>query len=222
MTATHSQIWSIVVAAGAGSRFGSETPKQFLSVAGRSVLGWSLQAAASVSDGLVVVLPATGEFSALVTVDTPSHVVPTLVAGGVSRSESVRNGLAAVPSAAGVILVHDAARPVASAELFTRVVSAVRAGAKAVVPAVAVVDTVRHIDGEPVNREKLQAVQTPQGFDAQALRDAHAAGADASDDATLVAGAGGKVETVAGERWNVKITEPDDLLVVAALLEDRR
>lgn len=212
-------IWTIVVAAGSGSRFGGSTPKQFLEVAGKRVVDWSVVAASSVSAGVVVVLPV----GSTVTVGSP-RLGPEVVSvsGGASRSESVRNGLAAVPENADIVLVHDAARPVASAELFARVVSAIDAGADAVVPVVPVVDTIRDAAGNTIDRSQLQAVQTPQGFKAVVLRHAHASRSEATDDATLVRAVGGRTATVPGERWNVKVTEPTDAVAVAALLEERR
>lgn len=212
-------IWTIVVAAGSGSRFGGSTPKQFLEVAGKRVVDWSVVAASSVSAGVVVVLPV----GSTVTVGSP-RLGPEVVSvsGGASRSESVRNGLAAVPENADIVLVHDAARPVASAELFARVVSAIDAGADAVVPVVPIVDTIRDAVGNTIDRSQLQAVQTPQGFKAVVLRHAHASRSEATDDATLVRAVGGRTATVPGERWNVKVTEPADAVAVAALLEERR
>jgi len=140
------------------------------------------------------------------------------VVGGATRSASVASGLDAVPADAAVVLVHDAARPLASAGLYRRVIEAVRSGADAVVPAVAVVDTIRSLGGGTVDRDRLRAVQTPQGFRAGTLRAAHRAGGDATDDATLVEAVGGSVELVDGERTNLKITEPSDLDVAEALL----
>ena len=144
------------------------------------------------------------------------------VPGGASRSESVRRGLEAVPADASVILVHDAARPVATADLFERVAAAVRDGADGVIPVVPVVDSLRSVDGAPVDRSGLVVVQTPQGFTVEALRQAHAGGHDASDDATLVTANGGRVVTVPGERWNLKVTDPADEAVVATLLSTNR
>jgi len=132
--------WTIIVAAGAGSRFGGSTPKQFLEIAGKRVVDWSVVAAATVSDGIVVVVPRGS------TVKVSAHGLGCevhCVSGGASRSESVRRGLAVVPETATIVLVHDAARPVASSDLFTQVVSAVAGGADAVVPVVPVVDTIR-------------------------------------------------------------------------------
>jgi 2-C-methyl-D-erythritol 4-phosphate cytidylyltransferase len=193
--------WAIVVAAGRGDRFGG--PTQFEVIAGRRVLDWSIDAARAASDGVVVVVP-------------PGH--DGGVAGGATRSESVRNGLAAVPEDADVIVVHDAARPAAGAALFGAVIAAVRAGADAAIPGVPVTDTIKRVDGdvvvETLDRSALVAVQTPQAFRAAALRAAHAEGGDATDDAALVERAGGRVVVVPGDAANRKLTEPDD---VAAL-----
>jgi 2-C-methyl-D-erythritol 4-phosphate cytidylyltransferase len=130
--------------------------------------------------------------------------------------------LHAVPDAAEIVVVHDAARPLASATLFGRVVEAVRAGADAAVPALAVSDTIKRVEGdvvvETLDRAVLVGVQTPQAFRASVLREAHASGAEATDDAAVVEAIGGKVVTVEGERRNVKLTTPEDLLVARALL----
>lgn len=212
-------IWTIIVAGGSGSRFGGGTPKQFLEIAGKRVVDWSVVAAASVSAGVVIVLPAKS------TVKVAAQRLGcevTSVNGGSSRSESVRNGLAAVPQHADIVLVHDAARPVASPALFERVVAAVAGGADAAIPVVDVVDTIRDTAGNTIDRSQLQAVQTPQAFTAGVLRHAHASRSDATDDATLVRAVGGRTVTVQGERWNLKVTESGDALVVAALLEERR
>lgn len=172
-------------------------------------------AAASVCDGVVVVLPAGVEW------DGMTGAVP--VTGGASRSESVRAGLAAVPVAADVVVVHDAARPLASPALFRAVIAAVAGGADGAVPGLAVNDTVKRVgaDGavaETVPRDGLVAVQTPQAFRAEALRAVHAAGGEASDDAALVEAAGGRVVVVPGEPINLKVTNPADIAVAAALL----
>lgn len=203
------RIWSIVVAAGSGRRYGGA--KQFDRIGDRRVVDYSIAAARTASDGIVVVVPSGEPRPAGLDADA-------VVEGGATRSESVRNGLAAVPDDATIVLVHDAARPAASAALFARVVDAVRDGAAAVVPAIDVADTIRGRDGGVVDRSALVAVQTPQGFDAAALRSAHASGADATDDAGLVEAAGGVVVTVPGERGNVKITEPSDLAAVERAL----
>ncbi|HEX9259361.1 MAG TPA: 2-C-methyl-D-erythritol 4-phosphate cytidylyltransferase [Acidimicrobiales bacterium] len=204
-----SAVWTIVVAGGSGARFGA--PKQFSDLNGRPVLAWAVAAAHTVSEGVVLVLPAGGA-----PWPDSSSGARVVVTGGATRSESVRHGLAAVPPTADVVVVHDAARPFATPELFERVVGAVRAGADGAVPGIPLADTVKEIDGDGVvvatpDRARLVAVQTPQAFRAAALRAAHAAGGDATDDASLIEARGGRVVVVAGERHNLKITEPDDL-----------
>lgn len=205
-------VWVIVVAAGSGRRFGSA--KQFADLAGRRVVDWSIDGARSVADGVVLVLPADAAVESEPAVDR-------VVAGGETRSESVRAGLAVVPLDAEVVLVHDAARPLASHALFRSVTDAVLAGADVVVPVVPVVDSVTDPHGVAVDREALRVVQTPQGFEPSALRRVHASHPDATDDASLVVAAGGRYRPVQGERWNVKVTEPEDLAVAASILEGR-
>jgi 2-C-methyl-D-erythritol 4-phosphate cytidylyltransferase len=124
--------------------------------------------------------------------------------------------LAAVPDDADIVCIHDAARPLASAELYDAVVGAVRAGADAAIPALPVADTIKVVDGAgrviaTPDRATLVAVQTPQAFRADVLRAVHAAGGESTDDAALVEAAGGVVMTVPGEVRNAKITTPDDL-----------
>ncbi len=205
-------VWTVVVAAGSSERFGAD--KQSADLVGRTVLERSVDAAGD-SDGVVVVVaPAVvGEVT-----ERLGGSVHAVVAGGATRSASVRAGLAVVPDVANVVLVHDGARPLASRDLFARVVAAVEAGADAVVPGVPVNDSLRRVDGA-VDREGMMAVQTPQGFPAATLRAAHAGGADASDDAALVEAYGGSVVVVDGEADNLKVTRPVDLLVARQVLE---
>ena len=145
------------------------------------------------------------------------------VSGGATRSESVRNGLAEVPDDADVVVVHDAARPLATPALFSAVIEAVKSGADAAVPVVPVTDTVKRVEGdrvvETLDRAELVSVQTPQAFRADILRKAHASGGEATDDASLVEAIGGTVVVVPGERNNIKITTPDDLRIAEALLQ---
>ena len=205
-------VWVIVVAAGSGERFGG--PKQYAPLAGRRVLDASLDAARSVASGVVLVVAPDA-------VGPVEPAVDAVVVGGTTRSESVRSGLSAVPAEATVVLVHDGARPLASRALFRAVADAVLAGADVVVPVVPIVDSVCDLHGHPVDRDGLRAVQTPQGFAAGVLRSVHANRPEATDDASLVVAAGGRLRTVHGERWNLKITEPDDLIAAEALWERR-
>ena len=205
-------VWTVVVGGGSGQRFGR--PKQYESLGGERVIDRSRRIAATAGDGVVVVVPA----------DDAEREGG--VAGGATRSESVRAGLAAVPLDATVICVHDAARPMASVDLYGRVIAAVLGGADAAVPGVAVTDTVKLVDEvgrvvETPPRARLRAVQTPQAFRAEVLRAAHAAGGEGTDDAELVERVGGVVVVVDGEPDNRKITHPDDLDRARALIADR-
>jgi len=216
-----SSTWGIVVAAGRGARFvpddpaRAQPPKQFLLLGGERIVDRAVRVATEACDRVVLVLPPGTAWDG-----TPVH---TVVPGGAARSDSVRSGLAAVPDDAEVVVVHDAARPLASRDLFDAVIAAVRAGADAAVPGVPVTDTVKQVDGDQVvatvAREALVAVQTPQAFRAAALRRAHEGAADAPDDAALVEACGGRVVVVAGERTNLKVTTGDDLVVATALLD---
>jgi 2-C-methyl-D-erythritol 4-phosphate cytidylyltransferase len=133
----------------------------------------------------------------------------------------VRSGLAAVPRDAQIVVVHDAARPLASPALFAAVVDAVRHGADCAVPGVPVSDTIKRVVGDrvvtTVPRDGLVAVQTPQAFRSEALRAAHAAGGDATDDAALVEQSGGVVVVVPGDPRNIKVTTERDLTLAAAV-----
>ena len=207
-------VWAVVVAAGTGARFGSL--KQYEHLGDRRVLDWALERTRAVADGVVLVVPPerAGE-------SEPG--VDAVVAGAETRAGSVRAGLAAVPHEAEVVVVHDGARPLASAALFERVVAAVRAGADGAVPGLPVADTVKVVDDGTVtktlDRSRLVAVQTPQAFAAPTLRRAHDGGAEGTDDAALVEALGGRVVVVPGEEANAKITTQHDLLVARAVID---
>jgi 2-C-methyl-D-erythritol 4-phosphate cytidylyltransferase len=205
---------AIVVAGGRGERFGA--PKQFLSAGSARLVDHAVTAAGAVCDEVVLVLPTGTEWD--------GSPVAAVVAGGTTRTDSVRAGLATVSPDSEVIVVHDAARPLATPALFELVIDAVRAGADAAVPAIDVSDTLKQVaDGRVIGtvaRDGLVTVQTPQAFRAGALRAAHADGGVATDDAALVEESGGVVVVVAGDPRNVKVTTVADLALVAALLEE--
>lgn len=212
-------IWTIVAAAGSGSRFGAA--KQFVDLAGVSVLDRSVLTAARHSDGVVVVVPPS-EFAGLSLGLESSELRDgfewRVVVGGSTRSESVRNGLAAVPDDAEFVLVHDAARPLASDSIYESVIAAVSAGADAATPVMALTDAVRFRSGGNLDRDELVTVQTPQAFRAEVLRKVHQRSPEATDDVSLVADAGGRVDLVPGDQRNLKLTTPYDLEVAAFLL----
>ena len=203
---------AIVVAAGGGSRYGAR--KQFAVLCGSRLVDRAVTVAGGACDDVVVVLPPG--------VDWDGVPVSAAVAGGASRPESVRAGLRAVAPGCDVVVVHDAARPLASPPLFAAVIDAIRDGADGAVPAIALTDTVKQVEHDrvvaTVARDALVAVQTPQAFRADALRAAHAAGGDATDDAALVEAAGGTVVVVPGDPSNLKVTTPADLALAAALV----
>jgi 2-C-methyl-D-erythritol 4-phosphate cytidylyltransferase len=208
-------VGAIVVAAGRGDRFG--TAKQFLELDGTRLVDRAVDACLAACDAVVVVLPSDVEWG--------GSPVYAAVPGGASRSDSVRAGLAALPATVEIVIVHDAARPLASRAIFDAVIAAVCDGADAAVPALPVADTLKRVDGGrvlgTVARDDLYAVQTPQAFRADTLHAAHASAEAATDDAALVEQRGGCVVVVPGEPTNFKITAPSDLELAAAVLAAR-
>jgi 2-C-methyl-D-erythritol 4-phosphate cytidylyltransferase len=213
---TGATAWAVVVAGGSGTRFGGY--KQFMALAGREVVDWSLDAARRACAGVVLVVPAQ-------VVEEYAGRAAAVVAGGPTRAQSVRSGLRAVPSEARIIVVHDAARPLSAPHMWVSVISAVEAGADGAIPCIPVSDTIkqREDDGRLVTleRARLLAVQTPQAFSAAALRAAHAGGGEATDDAALVEAIGGRVVHVPGEVSNIKVTAPVDLALAETLMAVR-
>lgn len=187
----------------------------------------ALEAARCV-DLVVVVAPEefVTDVQALMTqVAVELHVV----AGGETRQASVLRGLIALPDDVDVVLVHDAARPLVPADIVTNVVAAVRAGHPAVIPALAVVDTIKRVDttshvAETVDRSELRAVQTPQGFSRAVLQRVHAEadGDDITDDGGLVEAAGIPVLIIEGHEEALKVTRPLDLVIAEAIVAKRR
>lgn len=221
----------IVVAAGSGERLGSTLPKAFVQVDSKTLLEHALEPIASLGkvDELVVVAPDSWvsparEMSGRL---SGGNMAVSVVSGGPSRSDSVRRGLDAVGADASIVLIHDAARAFAPAEVFHRVIDAVEAGAAGVIPVREVADTVVPVDDDALTqqalpRDELRAVQTPQGFEAAALRSAYAAfDGDATDDAEVLRRAGHKVLSVEGHPHSHKITYPSDLEAVRARLSSR-
>lgn len=205
--------WVIIVAAGSGVRFGQL--KQFLLLDGKPILEWSLQAVRPLQLGVVVVLPPG--------IDPPNlEGVNYFIEGGKTRAESVKRGIDLVPPDAEVILIHDAARPMASTKLFDLMVKAIQKGADAAIPGLAVSDTLKKIQGDKVQtvpREEFILSQTPQSFKAQVIRKAHESNTEATDDAALVEELGVKIDIVKGEPYNMKITYPHDLILLNSIVK---
>ncbi len=217
----------VVPAAGSGHRMGGLS-KPFLELAGEPVLLHALRpflAQASVVS-VVVALPADDAASPpdwLSALDGRIAVVP----GGETRTESVGNALAALPPDVDVIAVHDAARPLVTADVVAECI-AVAAGGQGAVAGCPAVDTMKEVDRGggiigTVDRSSLWQAHTPQVFPAALLREAYEhAGPGATDDATLVERMGAEIRMVDGGAWNLKVTHPDDFPVAAALLRMRR
>jgi 2-C-methyl-D-erythritol 4-phosphate cytidylyltransferase len=214
---------ALIVAAGSGERLGAGRPKALVELAGRPLLQWSIDALRAVAgiERIVVALP-------------PGAAAPegvTAVAGGAVRSDSVRRALAAAGDGE-IVLVHDAARPLLTAELAASVIAALeaRADVAAAIAAVPVTDTIKRVAeedrvSETLDRSRLWAVQTPQVFRRAALEralDVPAAElAQATDDAWLIERSGGRVIVVRGLEQNLKVTTPLDLRVAELLLAER-
>lgn len=226
---------AVVVAGGSGTRFGDPRGKQFVELCGRPLMCWSLAALAAAPSVTSLVVVCAPECAALVRdevlpragVDVPV----TVVDGGATRQESVRNGLVGVPAGCDVVAVHDAARPLVLASDVERVVARVRAddapdGALLAAP---VVDTLKVVDGETVastpDRSRYWAAQTPQAFRTDVLLDAHRRalldGWQGTDDASLVERLGGRVVVVEASGHNAKVTVPEDLVIAEGTLARR-
>lgn len=238
----------IVVAAGSGQRLGHGVPKARVPLGRDAMVEHAVRGVlrSGVAHQIVVAIPADDAELAGITARLGSESVTGGVAfktvtGGADRSESVRAALSAIDDRVTHVLVHDAARPLTPAGVFNRVVGALHDGARAVIPALAVADTIKtvvpaslpltgagleRVVDTPV-RGQLRAVQTPQGFDVALLRAAHeqaasfdeAAAARITDDAMLIESLGEDVYVVQGNTHSFKITTPMDLLLAEALLE---
>jgi 2-C-methyl-D-erythritol 4-phosphate cytidylyltransferase len=175
-------------------------------------------------DAIVLVAPAGWEEPAILLVEELGcGKVNACVAGGETRTDSVRAGLAEVPADALVVLVHDAARPLLTADVVERVLVPIREGWDGAVPGLPIADTLKRVDGggtvvETVARDALWAVQTPQAFVASALRRAYAASEPATDCASLVEAVGGRVKVVEGDSRLLKVTTADDLAKIESWL----
>ncbi|MDE7389133.1 MAG: 2-C-methyl-D-erythritol 4-phosphate cytidylyltransferase [Muribaculaceae bacterium] len=205
---------NIIVAAGSGSRFGSELPKQFCMLGERTVLDHAIEHIESALPG-----------STTVVVLSPEHLHRVngriTAIGGSTRWESVKHALEATADMkADVITVHDGARPLPPADMIRRVTEACRTHQGAI-PVIEVTDSLRRKDGTPVNRSEFRAVQTPQAFRADLLRHAYSLPyrPDFTDDASVMSAAGyTDIALVDGDPRNLKITRPADIEIAAIYL----
>jgi len=203
---------AIIAAAGAGNRLGANLPKALVKLLDKTLVEHAVANLAPIAQHIVVTAPSGFE-------DEFKKVLGdqvTVITGGVLRSDSIRIALASIPNQYEYVLVHDAARPLASSELGQRIIEALAAGDVAVIPALAVNDTIKEVDAanyvvSTPNRERLRAVQTPQGFARETLVKAHMQNIEATDDGALVEAMRGKVKLIEGENRALKITNPEDL-----------
>ncbi len=220
-------VWVIIPAAGSGERMKSEIPKIFLDVAGRPVIWHTLRAfeACPLIDGMIIVggADSLGALEALVRKEG-FRKVRVVVAGGATRTQSVRNGLKAVAKDVDIVLIHDGARPLVTRDVIERVIhTACEHGAAvagiAVKPTLKVVDPRTDLVSETLDRTLVREIQTPQGFRREILERAYALDENASDDAGMVEKIGVAVKIVPGDRSNIKITTPEDMAIAEALLK---
>ena len=216
-----SQCAAIIAAAGSGERFGATLPKALITLGNRTLIEHAVDALSPVVSEIVICAPAGYEKQIQELVGNEI----TVVVGGRTRSESVRAGIAALSGNNKYVLVHDAARALATTELAHKVLAALESGEVAVIPGVELIDTVKcvddkgHVTATP-DRGTLRRVQTPQGFDLEVLKQAHASKAEATDDGALVEAIGHKVLIVKGEERALKITTPSDLATALSILGD--
>ena len=216
----------IVVAGGKGLRMGGDIPKQFLPVNGRPVLMRTLERFREYDEdiNIILVLPkAQQDYWSHLCSEYDFHIPHQIADGGATRFHSVQNGLKLIPDTAqGIVGVHDGVRPFVSTDVIRHCYEAARVH-KAVIPVTPVVETLRHINadgsGDNVLRSDYRLVQTPQTFDIQLLKQANKQQYRESftDDASVVEGIGQKVTMVEGNRENIKITTPFDLIIAEAL-----
>ncbi len=212
---------AIIAGAGMGHRLGADIPKALIQLDGITLVERAFAALSKVVDEIVITAPAGYEEQFRQIVGESAKVIT----GGVLRSDSVNLALNALSPSVKYVLVHDAARALASSDLASRVLQELKSGASAVIPALNVVDTIKEVDRDGFvrstpDRAALRAVQTPQGFEVSVLRRAHEASEDATDDAALVEALGIKVKTILGEARAMKITNPEDLAVAVTHLRN--
>ena len=210
---------AIIAGAGLGNRLGANLPKALLQIEGRTLVERAFMALSTVVDEIVITAPTGFEAEFQKIVGDSAKVIT----GGILRSDSVNLALKSLSPSIQYVLVHDAARGLATSSLAKRVLAELESGEVAVIPALSVVDTIKEVDSSGYvrntpDRSSLRAIQTPQGFALSVLQRAHEASADATDDAALVEALGMKVKTIEGEALAMKITNPSDIATAISLL----
>lgn len=217
----YDNIYTVIVGGGTGSRFGSSIPKQFADLDGKPVLQHTVEAFRQILPlkNITTVIHADWKNSWIKICKKNNFEPGNLVIGGVTRWESVKNGVLSIQTAdkSSIVLVHDAARPLVSERIIKDVIEAVRQGYDSAVPVIKVTDSLRILDGNtsvPVERNIMRAVQTPQAFLLATLQEAFRLpySTHFTDEATMIQEAGfGNIKLTDGDKRNLKITEPEDL-----------
>ena len=219
--------YAVIVAGGKGARMRTAIPKQFLPLGAHPVLHYTIKAFVNAYPDMhvILVLPADQlSYAQIILQSFPERTDITIVPGGETRFHSVQNGLKAVEGEA-VIFVHDGARPLVTPALIQRCYEqAVEKGSA--IPAITVAESMRMVEGDRsivINRDHLRIMQTPQTFRSELILPAFQQGYKESftDEATVAEAHGTKVYLVEGERSNIKVTTPEDLVIATALLNDR-
>ena len=210
---------AIIAAAGAGNRLGAELPKALVKLVDKTLVEHAVANLAPIAQLIIVTAPA-GFVEQYKKILGDSVEV---IEGGVLRSDSIRIALSKISNQYEYVLVHDAARALASTTLAATVIAQLINGEQAVIPALDLIDTIKEVDSRGYvrntpDRSTLRSVQTPQGFSRSVLERAHAASQDATDDAALVEAIGVSVKMIAGEERALKITTKSDLATATALL----
>ena len=213
---------AIIAGAGMGHRLGADIPKALIQIDGVTLVARAFASLSTVVDEIVITAPGGYEEQFRAIVGESAKVIT----GGVLRSDSVNLALKSLSPTIKYVLVHDAARALATSDLASRVLSELEKGEAAVIPALNVIDTIKEVDRDGYvrntpDRSILKAIQTPQGFSVDILKRAHEASQDATDDAALVEALGMKVKTIAGEARAMKITNPEDIATAVMLLRPR-
>ena len=210
---------AIIAGAGMGHRLGAQIPKALIQIDGVTLIERAYASLSTVVDEIVITAPAGYEEQFRAIVGESASVIT----GGVLRSDSVNLALKSLSPSTKYVLVHDAARALATPELASRVLHELQSGESAVIPALSVIDTIKEVDRDGYvrntpDRSSLRAVQTPQGFAVEVLKRAHEASQDATDDAALVEALGIKVKTIPGEARAMKITNPEDIATAVTMI----
>lgn len=218
--------YAVIVAGGKGQRMGTAIPKQFLDLAGKPMLYYSIAAFTDAYPDIEVILVLPEDmlsYAQIILTAFPAPVDMIIVPGGATRYHSVKNGLNAIKGN-GIVFVHDGARPLVSKALINRCYKQATEKGNAI-PAIAATDSMRITDGrhtKPIDRDYLRIIQTPQTFRTEIIIPAFQQDYDPAftDEATVLEATGMEVYLTEGDKRNIKVTTPEDMMIAAVMLKD--